>query len=105
LNTFPRVRLPWGFALLLGIAAITPAANDAANDAADRAMATIGPEGIRADMRFLSDDLLEGRRTGTRGHQIAAKFMASQFEALGLEPAGDNGTYFQSVSFRASHTD
>jgi Peptidase family M28/PA domain len=77
----------------------------AEGDAADAAMATIRPEAIRADMRFLADDLLEGRGTGTRGHEIAAKFMASQFEALGLQPAGENGTYFQSVPLRSARTD
>jgi hypothetical protein len=74
-------------------------------DAADAAMATIRPEAIRADMRFLADDLLEGRGTATRGHEIAAKFMASQFEGLGLEPAGENGTYFQSVPLRSARPD
>jgi hypothetical protein len=39
--------------------------------------------------------------TGTRGDEIAAKFMASEFEAMGLEPAGENGTYFQSVPLRS----
>jgi hypothetical protein len=77
----------------------------AGNDAADEASATIRPEAIRADMRFLADDLLEGRGTGTRGHEIAAKFMASEFEAMGLEPAGDNGSYFQSVPLRAIEPD
>ena len=76
-----------------------------APDAADAAMATIRPEAIRADMRFLADDLLEGRGTATRGHEIAAKFMAAQFEQMGLEPAGDNGTYFQTVPFRSGHPD
>jgi peptidase M28-like protein len=76
-----------------------------APDAADAAMATIRPEAIRADMRFLADDLLEGRGTATRGHEIAAKFMAAQFEQMGLEPAGDNGTYFQSVPFRSGRPD
>src|ERR1700676_3525260 len=74
-------------------------------DAADAAMATIRPEAIRADMRLLADDLLEGRGTATRGHEIAAKFMAAQFEQMGLEPAGDNGTYFQSVPFRSGRPD
>jgi hypothetical protein len=69
-------------------------------DAADEAMSSIRPEAIRADMRFLSDDALEGRGTGTRGYDIAAKFMATQFESLGLQPAGDNGSYFQSVPLR-----
>jgi Peptidase family M28 len=80
--------------------AFTPVAL-AAGDAADEAMATIHLHAIRADMRFLSDDLLEGRGTATRGHQIAAKFMATQFEALGLQPAGDAGTYFQNVPLRS----
>lgn len=74
-------------------------------DAADEAMATIRPQAIRADMRFLADDLLEGRGTATRGHEIAAKFVASQFEAMGLEPAGENGTYFQSVTLRSIRVD
>jgi Peptidase family M28/PA domain len=77
----------------------------AEGDAADGAMATIRPEAIRADMRFLADDLLEGRGTAPRGHEIAAKFMASQFEGLGLEPAGENGTYFQSVPLRSARPD
>jgi len=77
----------------------------AEGDAAEAAMATIRPEAIRAHMRFLADDLLEGRGTATRGHEIAAKFMAARFEALGLEPAGDNGTYFQSVPFRSGRPD
>src|SRR6202790_4239829 len=70
-------------------------------DAADEAMNTIRPEAIRADMRFLSDDALEGRGTGSRGYEIAAKFMANQFESLGLRPAGDNDSYFQSVPLRS----
>jgi hypothetical protein len=71
-------------------------------DAADEAMNTIRPEAVRADMRFLSDDALEGRGTGSRGYDIAAKFMASQFESLGLQPAGDDGSYFQSVPLRSA---
>ena len=77
----------------------------AAGDAADAAMATIHPEAIRADIRFLSDDLLEGRGTATRGYQIGAKFMATQFEGLGLQPAGDSGTYFQTVPLRSMQID
>jgi hypothetical protein len=92
-------------AVAVGAALIQSHDVRAEGDAADAAMATIRPEAIRADMRFLADDLLEGRGTATRGHEIAAKFMASQFEALGLEPAGENGTYFQSVPLRSAHTD
>ncbi|HTM41419.1 MAG TPA: M28 family metallopeptidase [Terriglobales bacterium] len=70
--------------------------------AAEQAMKQVRPDGIRAHMRFLSDDLLEGRGTGTRGYQIAAKYVASEMEAMGLQPAGVNGTWFQPVKFRGS---
>ncbi|MGO9258268.1 MAG: M28 family metallopeptidase [Bryobacteraceae bacterium] len=63
-------------------------------------MRQIRPEAIRAHMRFLADDLLEGRGTGTRGYELAAKYVASQFEGLGLQPGGTNGTYFQVVRLR-----
>src|SRR5579864_2099829 len=55
---------------------------------------------LRANMRFLADDLLEGRGTGTRGQEIAAHYVAAQFEAFGLEPGGSKGSYFQPVPFR-----
>jgi peptidase M28-like protein len=76
-----------------------------AEDAADGALAGIRPEAIRAHMRFLADDLLEGRGTATRGHEIAAKYMAAQFEKMGLAPAGENGTYFQVVPLRQGRPD
>jgi hypothetical protein len=62
-----------------------------------RAASAIRPETIRAHMRFLADDLLEGRGPGTRGHRVAALYVATELEALGLEPFGDGGTYFQEV--------
>jgi peptidase M28-like protein len=60
----------------------------------------IRPEGIRAHMAFLADDLLEGRETGTRGFQLAANYIRSQFEEMGLKPAGVEGAYFQNIRFR-----
>src|SRR6202047_991962 len=101
----PRDLLIWCGGLVLLVFLGAKDAVQANGDAADEAMATIRPEAIRADMRFLADDLLEGRGTGTRGHEIAAKFMAAQYEQMGLEPAGDNGTYFQSVPFRSGRPD
>jgi hypothetical protein len=77
----------------------------AATDPADEAMTQIRPEAMRADMRFLADDLLEGRGTAARGHEIAARFIAAQFEADGLEPAGDAGTYLQYVPLRSFRPD
>jgi hypothetical protein len=59
-------------------------------------------ENMKAHMTFLSSDLLEGRDAGSRGFDIAADYVASQFRQLGLTPAGDNGTFFQRVPLWAS---
>ena len=61
------------------------------------AMQKIDPERIRAHVRYLSHDLLEGRGTGQRGGDIAAEYIGTQFALYGLKPAGDNGTYLQKV--------
>jgi Zn-dependent M28 family amino/carboxypeptidase len=63
------------------------------------AESSINAENIRAHVRFLADDLLEGRAPGVRGGDLAAKYIATQFALYGLKPAGDNGTYFQQVDF------
>ena len=72
--------------------------------AARQAAASIDPEKIRAHVRFLASDLLEGRGPGTRGGQLAAEYIATQFALAGARPAGENGTYFQSVPLMAVHT-
>ncbi len=65
--------------------------------AAIAAFQKIDAERIRAHVRFLSHDLLEGRGTGQRGGDIAAEYIATQFALDGLQPAGDDGTYMQKV--------
>jgi len=72
--------------------------------AASAAAAQIDGEKIRAHVQFLSLDLLEGRGPGTRGAELAAEYIATQFALAGVEPAGDNGTYFQKVPLLAVHT-
>jgi Zn-dependent M28 family amino/carboxypeptidase len=57
---------------------------------------------IRAHVSFLADDLLEGREAGTRGHEIAAHYIASQFALLGVKPGGENGGYFFKVELLES---
>jgi hypothetical protein len=52
---------------------------------------------IEADVRFLADDLLEGREAGTRGFDLAALYVATQYRLIGLEPAGEDGSWFQRV--------
>lgn len=72
--------------------------------AARTGAASIDAEKIRANVRFLSLDLLEGRGPGTRGAELAAEYIATQFALDGVKPAGENGTYFQSVPLMAVHT-
>ena len=81
---------------LLGAAAPGPGVPAEVRNALDR----FSKEAFRANMRFLADDLLEGRGTATRGQELAARYVAAQFQACGLEPAGAGGTYFQEVPLR-----
>jgi hypothetical protein len=61
-------------------------------------VATIGNvEPPLAAIRYLADDALEGRRAGTAGEHCATEFIAAEFARLGIEPLGENGTFFQSV--------
>jgi len=55
------------------------------------------PEKIRAHVKYLASDLLEGRGTGQHGGEIAAEYIAAAFAEYGLKPAGDDSTYFQHV--------
>ncbi len=57
----------------------------------------IVPEHIRAHVKFLASDLLEGRGPGTRGGDLASEYIATQFALAGLKPVGDHGSYFQQV--------
>lgn len=91
-----KIRLAMGISALLlstGLLAQTIPA------AVKKAEASIDPEKIRAHVKFLSDDLLEGRGPGLRGGELAAKYIAAQFALDGLKPGGDDGTYFQQVKF------
>jgi hypothetical protein len=54
---------------------------------------------LRADIRFLASDLLEGRRAGTRGYDVAAEYVASRFAIMGIAAAGQTG-YFQPLRLR-----
>src|SRR5947199_9666176 len=63
-------------------------------------MEQLAKEPFRAHMAFLAGDLLEGRGTGTRGQELAARYVAAQFEVLGLTPAGTAGTFYQRVPLR-----
>ncbi|MFH0983351.1 MAG: M28 family peptidase [Planctomycetota bacterium] len=56
---------------------------------------------LYAQVKYLASDELEGRMTGTEGTRLAAEYIAARFKEAGLEPLGDNGTYFQEFPFPA----
>lgn len=64
---------------------------------------TISKDQLRADLYFLAGDAMRGRLTGTHEYQLAAEFVASRFERLGLKPAGHGGTYFHRFDLVVSH--
>jgi Zn-dependent M28 family amino/carboxypeptidase len=62
----------------------------------------VAPERLRSHMEVLAADLLEGREAGTRGDALAQLYLASRFREIGLQPAGDAGTYLQRFRVRAT---
>ena len=70
---------------------ITPPEQNGSNDKA------VSSQRLEADVRFLSDDLLEGREAGKRGYDLAALYVAERFRSLGLTTGGDDNSFFQMV--------
>lgn len=62
-------------------------------------LGAISADAMRGHLSFLASDALEGRGTPSRGLDIAAEYIASQFRAAGLEPLGGDG-YFQTADWR-----
>ena len=101
-------RLRWFSVLLIAVA--TPLflnANKTSSVPApvEHARKAFSADAMKAHDQFLASDLLEGRGPGTRGDRLAINYIAAQFEAYGLEPAGDNGTYLQKVPLLGITTD
>src|SRR3954462_15419637 len=78
---------------------------ESAPAAVKRGMSLLSGKAMAAHDQFLASDLLEGRGPGTRGDEIAQQYLAAQFEAYGLQPAGDNGSYYQQVPLLGIATD
>ncbi len=89
----------------LPVLAATKTTKDAAPAAVKRGMGLLSGKAMAAHDQFLASDLLEGRGPGTRGDEIAQQYIAAQFEAYGLQPAGDGGTYYQNVPLLGIATD
>ncbi|MDQ3510252.1 MAG: aminopeptidase, partial [Pseudomonadota bacterium] len=80
-------------AAAIALCALSACALDPAPIPVDEAAASR----IEADVRYLADDELEGREAGTRGYDLAAGYVAKRYQQIGLEPGGDDGTWFQQV--------
>lgn len=89
-----RSRAPFVGLAIFAVAGVTLAVH--AQTAAD----TGAVLRVRAHVEFLADDLLEGRETGTRGHELAARYVATTLGSYGFEPAGRDGSFFQPVPLR-----
>ena len=87
MNCFKCVCAP--LALILAAAAPAPQPVD-----------PVAAQRVRADVEFLASDLLEGRDTGSKGYEIGASYVASQFRAIGLTPGGTDGGWYEQVPFR-----
>jgi Zn-dependent M28 family amino/carboxypeptidase len=90
--------------MLRRLAALVPlAAMFATNQASPQPRATIAPAAIASHIHFLASDVLEGRETGTRGYEVAAEYVRTQFQAIGLQPLHDD--WFQRFALRAASLD
>src|SRR5688572_27753162 len=65
----------------------------------------VQPDSIRAHIKFLTDDKLKGRLPNTPGYQLAIDYVISRFKNMGLEPAGENKSFLQTVKFRRARVD
>ncbi|HKV94243.1 MAG TPA: M28 family peptidase [Candidatus Angelobacter sp.] len=99
------MRKPSIILLIVVCSLIAAQAQSSAPPAAQKAMNAIDSEKIRATVKYLSDDALQGRGTGQKGGDMAADWIAEQFKSYGLLPAGDAGTYFQKINFFGVTTD
>lgn len=77
----------------------------AASVIAQRGVDTISANQIRDYLTFIASDEMEGRDTPSRGLDTTAKFLAMNLSRWGFKPAGDNGTFFQTIELRRNRTD
>ena len=99
-----KLRLGMMFSAVCFFSLSVTAQNSADRAAMDVATKAIRPEQIRAHIRFLSDSLLQGRAPGTPGYDIASRYVATELEGMGLQPAV-SGKWYQPVPLEKAVTD
>ncbi|HEX8723539.1 MAG TPA: M28 family peptidase [Pyrinomonadaceae bacterium] len=68
------------------------------------ALDAVSPEEMKKHLSYIASDELQGRKTPSKGLDLAAEYIAAQFRRAGLEPAGDDG-YFQTANWQLSSRD
>jgi len=66
----------------------------------EKAMAQVSSDQLKADITYLADDKLKGRAPGTEGYKMAVDYVIGRLIALNVKPAGENGTWLQTVRLR-----
>lgn len=69
------------------------------------ALALINKDNMLAHLEYLSSDALEGREPGKQGYALAARYVADQYAAIGLEPGGGDGSWYQQVPLQTYQVD
>jgi Peptidase family M28/PA domain len=98
--TTGKLLLAAGFTGLMSLPGQAQYKQELASKDIKRSLEQVSPDAIKAHMTYLSDDLLEGRKAGTRGFALAAKYMSAQFQLLGLEPGVGGKSYLQELTLR-----
>lgn len=96
MKIFPLLLL---FSLYLGLA---KAQNPKITEPVKKAMDQVNPDQIKADITYLADDKLKGRLPGTEGYKMAMDYVEMRLKNLGVIPAGENGSWTQTVRFKRS---
>lgn len=90
---------------LLGLDGDSQSEDEAAAIAsAEKSLPEFAPTDVMRHVDYLTRPELGGRMTGTEGERRATAYVAAYLESIGLEPAGENGTFFQSFDFPAGST-
>ncbi|MQA89371.1 MAG: M28 family peptidase [Gemmatimonas sp.] len=79
----------------------SPSSGAVPSNASARGADAISPQDMEARIYFLASDALAGRDTWSPGLEAAAAYLVSEYRQLGLEPGGDNGTFYQRYPFRS----
>jgi len=91
-KTNSTMRPPYFISIIFAVSVVLPLSGCA------QGIPMVDQEEIRFDIEYLASDSLEGRETGTKGEQLAAHYIASRMDEIGLLPSGDDESYFQTFS-------